>query len=78
MFQYETMDIFIAGEGNYYRSDKGGGLKRESLIGDATFLASGNFCTFGYIYDWPGVILYRGFVVEEFSTQLVSLSLIHI
>ena len=27
---------------------------------------------FGYIYDWPGVILYRGFVVEEFSTQLVS------
>ena len=32
MFQHETMDIFIAGEGNYYWSDKkGGGLKRESF-----------------------------------------------
>ena len=32
-FQYETMDIFIAGEGNYYWSDKkGGGLKRESFL----------------------------------------------
>ena len=37
--------------------DRKGGLKRESFIGDATFLASGNFCAFGYIHYWPGDIV---------------------
>ena len=32
MVQHETMDIFIAGEGNYYWSDKGGGLEERELL----------------------------------------------
>ena len=34
MIQYEATGIFIAGEGNYYWSEKGG-LKRERFYGNA-------------------------------------------
>ena len=53
-FQNETMDIFIAGEGNFYCLTGRGGWRERVFIGDATFLASGNFWAFGYIYYWPG------------------------
>ena len=73
MVQHETMDIFIAGEGNYTIGlTRGGGLEeREFFIGDATFLAS--VISVHLVTFMIGLGLYCiGCVVEEFSTQLVS------
>ena len=70
-FQNETMDIFIAGEGNYYCLTGRGAEEREFYWG-RYFFSEREFCVRLVTFSNGLGMLYREIVVGEFSTQLVS------